>query len=166
MSPLSKLSKREDGKIELAQLTATESVQVCVEFDEHSLADAYFENRNTQQRFNVLSLDDVVSVNIGLFNGEGWYRWVWMWESAQEADEAWSKAPADIEKIIEELVQKINNFIGDATRNTETDKSRVILDITPELMNLGWQMTILDYTTDQVAQEYRLSKKVQSKKKE
>lgn len=165
MSPTSKLSKGQGGKMELTQLPATESVQVCVEFNGLALADAYFEDRKTHQRFNVLSLDDVVSVNIGLHNGEGWYRWVWMWENTQEADEAWSKAPADIGEVIEHLVQRISNFIGDATRNVNSERSRVVLDITPELMNIGWEMTILDYTTDQVAQEYRLSKKAQSKRK-
>ena len=144
---------------------ATESVQVCVEFNGLSLADAYFEDMKTQERFNVLSIDDVVSVNIGLYNGEGWYRWVWIWESTQEADEAWSKAPANIDETIEELVQRINNFIGNATRNVKSEKSRAVLDMTPELRNIGWEITILDYTPDQVIQEYRLSKKVQSKRK-
>jgi hypothetical protein len=163
MSPLSKLSKGQDGKIELTQLQATESVQVCVEFDRRSLVDTYFEDRKTQQRFNMLSIDDVISVNIGLYNGEGWYRWVWMWESTQEADEAWSKAPADIDKTIERLVQRINNFIRDATRNAKSKKSKAILDITPELMKIGWEITILDRTKDEVAQEYKLSKKAQRK---
>jgi hypothetical protein len=145
---------------------ATESVQVCVESNGRSLVNAYFEDMKTQERFNMLSIDDVVSVNIGLYNGEAWHRWVWMWESTQEADNAWSKAPTDIDKAIEQLVQGINNFIGDARRNVKTDKSKVVLDITSELMNIGWEMTILDYTTDQVAQEYRLSKRVQDKRKE
>ena len=145
---------------------ATESVQVCVEFNGRSRADAYFEDMKTQERFNVLSIDDVVSVNIGLYNGEGWYRWVWIWESTQEADEAWSKVPSNIEETIEELVQRINNFIGNATRNVKSEKSRAVLDMTPELRNIAWEITILDYTPDQVIQEYRLSKKVQSKRKE
>ena len=145
---------------------ATESVQVCVEFNRRSRADTYFEDMKTQERFNVLSINDVVSVNIGLYNGEGWYRWVWIWESTQEADEAWSKAPANIDETIEELVQRINNFIGNATRNVKSEKSRVVLDMTPELRNIGWEINILDYTPDQVIQEYRLSKKVQSKRKE
>ena len=166
MSPLSRISKRKNGQIESRQLKATESLQVCVEFNGRSLADAYFEDIKTQERFNLLSIDDVVPVNIGLYNGEGWYRWVWIWESTQEADEAWSKAPANIEETVEQLVQRINNFIADAVRKTRSDTSRVILDLTPELMNIGREMTILDYTTDQVAQEYRLSKKVQSKRKE
>jgi hypothetical protein len=166
MSQLSKLSKGKDGKFEMTQLQATESVQVCVEFDGRSLADTYFEDRKTLQRFNVLSLDDVVSVHIGLYNGEGWYRWVWMWESTQEADEAWSKAPADIDKPIVRIVQSINDFIGDATRNANSEKSKVLLDITPELRNIGWGMTILDHTTDEVAQEYRLRMKAQGKKTE
>jgi len=166
MSPVSRLRTGKNGKLELTQLPATESVQVCVEFNGRSLADAYFEDTKTQQRFNVLSIDDVVSVNIGLYNGEGWYRWVWMWESTQEADKAWSKAPPNIAETIEQLVHRINNFIGDATRNVKSEKSRVVLDITPELMKIGWEMTILDYTPDQVAQEYRLSKKAQSKMNE
>jgi hypothetical protein len=166
MPPLLKLTRREDGKVELTQLKATKSVQVCVEFNGRLSEAAYFEDKDTQQRFNVLSVDDVVSVNIGLFNGEGWYRWVWIWESTQEADEAWNRAPADIEKVIEELTQKINNFIVDAARIPKPDKSRVVLDITPELMNIGWEMTILDYTADEVEKEYRLSKKVHEKKKE
>jgi hypothetical protein len=144
---------------------ATESVQVCVEFNGLSLADVYFEDMKTQERFNVISIDDVVSVNIGLYNGEGWYRWVWIWESTQEADEAWSKAPANIEETIEELVQRINNFIGNATRNVKSGKSRAVLDMTPELRNIGWEITLLDYTPDQVIQEYRLRKKVQGKRK-
>ena len=166
MSPLSKLSKGPDGKFELTQLQATESVQVCVEFDGHSLADAYFEDRKTQQRFNVLSIDGVVSVNIGIYNGEGWYRWVWIWESTQEADEAWSQAPADIDKTIARLVQKINDYIGNVTRNAKPAKSKVLLDITPDLMSIGWEMTILDYTTDEVAKQYRLSKRMQKKRTE
>jgi hypothetical protein len=163
MSPLSKISKGQDGKFAVTQLRSTESVQVCIEFDERSLADAYFEDRKTQQRFSVLSIDNVVSVHIGLYNGEGWYRWVWMWESTQEADEAWSKAPADLEKNIEQVVQGINDFIEEATRNAKSEKSKAILDITPELMKIGWEITILDHTTDEVAQEYKLSKKAQGK---
>ena len=145
---------------------ATKSVQVCVEFNGHSQANTYFEDIKTQERFNMLSIDDVVSVNIGLYNGKGWYRWVWIWESIQEADAAWSKAPSNIEETIEELVQRINNFVGNAMRNVKSEKSRVVLDMTPELMNIGWEITILNYTPDQVIQEYTLSKKVQRKSKE
>jgi hypothetical protein len=94
MSPVSKISKGTDGKIEIRQLQATEMVRVCVEFDGRSFADAYFEDIQTQQRFRVLALDNVVAVDIGLYNSECWFRWVWMWESMEEADEAWSKAPA------------------------------------------------------------------------
>ena len=157
MSPLSKVSKGQDGKFTVTQLQSTESVQVCIEFDGDSLADTYFEDRKTQQRFSVLSIDNVVSVHIGLYNGEGWYRWIWMWESRQECDEAWSKTPADLEKNIEQVVQGINNFIEEASRNARSKKSKTILDITPELMEIGWEITILDHTPDEVAQEYKLS---------
>ena len=163
MSPLTKISKGQDGKFAVTQLQSTESVQLCIEFDGRLLADAYFEDRKTQQRFSALSIDNVVSVHIGLYNGEGWYRWVWMWESTQECDEACSKVPADLEKNLVQVVQGINDFIEEASRNAKSEKSKAILDITPVLMKIGWEMTILDHTTDEVAQEYKLSKKVQGK---
>jgi hypothetical protein len=166
MSPLSKMSKGQDGKIEVTQFPTIESVQVCVEFVNFSLVKAYFEDKKTQQRFNVLALDDVVAVNIGLYNGVAWRRWVWMWESTQEADEAWSKAPADIDKILEGLVQKINDFIGEMTKNVNPENLKGVLDITPELVNIGWEMTMLERTIDDVAQEYRLSQKASGNKVE
>ena len=68
MSPLRRLGIGQDGNPEMTTLQTTESVQVCVELDTRSLLDVYFEDRTTQQRFYVLSLDDVVSANIGLYN--------------------------------------------------------------------------------------------------
>jgi hypothetical protein len=164
MSPLSKLGRGPAGKFEITELQATDSVEVCVEFKGRSLADLYFRDRKTQQQFQVLSLDGIISVNIGLSNGEGWYRWVWMWESTEEADEAWSKAPPDVEQTIESLAQRINDFIKDTHRKAKSRRSMVALDITPQLKSTGLEMTILDYTPDEVARQYRLSKRTPEKK--
>ena len=163
MAPLFELSNWQNGKFELKQRQVTKSAQVCAEFDAHALLDAYFLDAETRRRFYVLSLDDVVSVNVGLYNGEAWYRWVWMWESTKEADEAWSRAPADLEQNIEQLVQKIDGFIRAVKRNAKPE-SKSVLDITPELEHIGWEMTILEYTPAQVAGEYELSRRVREKK--
>jgi hypothetical protein len=167
MSPLRRLGIGPDGKPEITTLQTTESVQVCVELDTCSLLDAYFEDGTNQQRFYVLSLDDVVSANIGLYNGEAWHIWVWMWEDEQEAEEAWSKVPATLEpgKLLEQLTQKIDGFIRDAKGSTKSKESKLILDITSDLSRLGWEMTILDYTKDEVARAYGLSKKAQEQRK-
>ncbi len=159
------LSNEQNVKFKIKQLQLTESVQVCVEFNARAFVDACFVDIKTQRRFYVLSLDNVVSVNVGLYNGEAWYRWAWIWESTKEADEAWSKAPADIEQRIEQLVQKIDGFIRDMKRNAEPIESKIILDITPELERIGWEMTILEYTPTEVAREYELSKKVREKER-
>jgi hypothetical protein len=166
MSPLSKMVRGQAGKLEITQLQATDSVQVCVEFEGRSISDAYFIDGKTRQRFYVLSLDGILSANIGLYKGEGWYRWVWMWESKDEADKAWSKSPSDIEETLDRLAQRINDFIKGANRNAKSTKSLVVLDITPELKSIGWPMTILGNTTDEAAREYKLSKRTREKKKE
>jgi hypothetical protein len=155
MSPLTQLSKGQDGKLEITQLQTTESVQVCVEFNRRSLTNTYFEDGKTQQRFYVLNLGDAVSVNINLYNGAAWLTWVWIWEDQVEAEEAWSKVPAGLTETIEQLTQRINDFIRDARRTGKSGKSKVVHDITPELKSIGWEMTLLDYTIDEVARSYQ-----------
>lgn len=166
MPPLLKMGKGQAGKFEITQLETTDSVQVCVEFEGRSSSGAYFKDRKTQQRFYVLGLDGIISVNIGLYKGEGFYRWIWVWDSTEEADMAWSKAPADIETTFDRLVKRINDLIKDAKRNVKSGKSLVVLDITPELKSIGWPMTILGNTPDEAAREYELSRRVREKKKE
>ncbi len=55
--------------------------------------DTFLEDPTTGLSFNAVSLDGVVSIHLGVLNGEPWYRWIWMWESTQEADLAHSKLP-------------------------------------------------------------------------
>jgi len=165
MSPLTKIIRTPDGKFETVSFQASESVFVCVEFDPHSIADAYFEDGQTHRRAYAINLDGAASVQIGLNTEQAWYRWVWMWETKQEADEAMKQVPDDLDLKLEQLVQKIDDFLSRAREtNIQGGLSQVRLDITPDLKSIGWEITLLDYTKEQAARTYSISMKAIKKR--
>jgi hypothetical protein len=68
-----------------------------------------------------------------------------MWETKQEADEAMKQVPDDLDLKLEQLVQKIDDFLSRAREtNIQGGLSQVRLDITPDLKSIGWEITLLD----------------------
>jgi hypothetical protein len=165
MSPLTKITKTPDGKFETISFQASESVFVCVGLDPHSIVDAYFEDGQTRRRAYALGLDEAASVQIALNTEQAWHRWVWMWETKQEANEALKHVPDDLGLKLEQLVQKIDDFLSRAREtNIQGGPSQVRLDITPDLKSIGWQITLLDHTREEAAGTYSTSMKAIKKR--
>jgi hypothetical protein len=137
----------------MAYLTRIRSVFLLAEIRGSRITDTHLEDPASGLEFDVLGLDGAVSIHLGVHLGEPWYRWIWMWESSQEADLAHSQLPPGFDESLEGVITSIRTFLQ-SSLNTDSDDARIVsLDLTPQLIRLGLEMAAIDMTKDQVMQE-------------
>ena len=137
----------------MAYLTRVHSVSLHALYQGSNISDTYLEDEASGLRFYVLSLDGVVSIHLGVYNGEPWYRWVWMWESTQEADFALNHLPPGFDEALEAVISSIQHFLHDNHASDNHDTRLCTFDLTPHLVGLGLEIAAIDLSKEQAAQE-------------
>ncbi len=116
--------------------------------------DTYLEDPASGLKFQAVSLDGVVSIHLGVFEGEPWYRWIWMWESTQEADLAHMKLPPDFDDSLNAVVASIQSFLHANQIADGPDDRLCKFDLTPHIAGLGLKLSAVEMSKEEVAREF------------
>ena len=132
----------------MTYLTEVRSVLLNVRYQGSQILDTYLEDPTSGLRFYALDLNGVVSIHLGVHNGEPWYRWIWMWESTQEADAAHSKLPPGFDEALDAVLDSIRSFLH-SNQVADSSKTRLCtFDLTPCLASLGLDMAAVKETAN------------------
>ena len=138
----------------MAYLSKISSVLLCAQYQGSQIVDSYLEDPVSSLRFHAVSLDGVVSIHLGVLDGEPWYRWIWMWETTQEADSALNKLPPGFDDALEAVVVSIRIFLH-ATRAADGPDMRLCkFDLTPHLASLGLELAAVEMSKEEAAREF------------
>jgi len=137
----------------MAYLTEVRSVLLQARYRGSQILDTYLEDPVSGLRFYALSLDGVVSIHLGVHNGEPWYCWIWMWESTQEADAALNTLPPGFDEALQAVIESIRSFLRSSQVAGDHDTRLCTFDLTPQLASLGLDMAAVEMTQEQSAQE-------------
>ncbi len=137
----------------MAYLTKVYSVSLCAQYQGSQIVDTYLEDPASSLRFHAISLDGDVSIHLGVLDGEPWYRWVWMWESTQEADSALAKLPPDFDDALEAVIDSIRNFLRANQTADDLDTRLCKFELTPHLANLGLELAAVELSKEEAARE-------------
>jgi hypothetical protein len=137
----------------MAYLTEIRSVLLHARYQGSRILDIYLEDPGSGLRFYALSLNGVISVHLGVHNGEPWYCWIWMWESTQEADTALNQLPPGFDEALDTVTESIRSFLHDNQAAGDYSTRLCTFDLTPQLASLGLDMAAVEMTKEQAAQE-------------
>lgn len=145
MSPTINLNKTIEGKIEKTILKSTQSIILCLRLKGDIVDDLYFRGDNDGPKFYMLGLEGPAPIDFGLFQGNVWYRWVWVWEHKKEADEAFKHVPENTDELLKNLVTKINSLVISTKKAVaQKENSYYEYDLTEDFSRFGWKITIYE----------------------
>lgn len=137
----------------MAYSTEVRSVLLYARYQGSQILDTYLEDPASGLRFYALSLDGIVSIHLGVHDGEPWYRWIWMWESTQEADAALDTLPPGFDEALDAVIESIRSFLHSHQAAGDQDTRLCTFDLTPQLTGLGLKMAAVEMTKEQAARE-------------
>jgi hypothetical protein len=137
----------------MAYLTGVHSVLLHARYRGSQILDSYLEDPISGLRFYALNLNGIVSIHLGVCDGELWYRWIWMWESTQEADAALNKLPPGFDEAWDAVIDSIRSFLHNSQAAGDHNTRLCTFDLTPQLASLGLDMAAVEITKEQATHE-------------
>jgi hypothetical protein len=126
--------------VPVPSLTPVAHPVLCLSRSNDGKIEAHFEDAALPSEFYVLLLEGPAPIQVGVHDGEPWYRWAWMWESTREADLALEKVPTDVESRLESAVASMREFVARCIAGPDDRHVTAKLDIAPLLGPIGWPM--------------------------
>lgn len=144
-------------------LSRINSVKLHAQTSAPQRLDTCFKAGDSGLSFNLLILNGIVSIHLGIHNGEPWHRWIWMWESTQEADLALAQLNPGFEEDLEAVLSAIRQFVRGLPASEPDSKPPDTLDLTPHLDRLGLEMFAWEISQDESARELAKYKNLAAK---
>ena len=146
-------------------LKSAKSVEVCIRINKGTIDDVYFRDTAICSRFYALGLEGPAPIDVGFYRGAAWYQWVWVWENKQEAEDAGKQVPENTDKLLRELVTKVNGLIADAQAKTGSiQHDYYVYDLTEDFKKFGWELTIFDEPEETWKTSFQIFKRLESRR--